>query len=565
MTSHANAHIGGKAARARAARNGIDVVTDLTKHRPSGGAPIASDLDLQDQYHSIVLFLEELEKKARIKFRPHLIVRREVPMDNHGSMIVPATASTTCSSDEEMKLNDEQQRQQHDDNTLIEEECCNCNLSEQNLREFTIQLIPLSINNGVDLLSLTKLDLSRNELWKLPSLESIPNIQHLNLSRNWFAELPESIADLTKLQSLNVSHNMLRSSQAALLMDRKLKLKLPDNSNDPSSYTTGMISILQSLQHLQELDLTFNQKCGHQKLFNKIQNEISSVRTIKMTINFPRPEGAFVGASAAERDPSLLRSQLEPWSTTCLRRRLVSDFGQEASSPEHSTRGDVMDQLLQLYAEELEEDDHDDHDHGGDVHASRTVIRASGILVEESLRKRMLLVLKSWKNKWTNKNLERASIKAENYMILTSPASWEPLGRKKRQKAEAKLNAHLDIWDLAVAVMASVDEEFSKKFTALAVTHNFQGSPHIDRQNIGPFWGLSLGDFEDGTGGIMVECSARVVAHVDTKNRLSEVDGRFPHWVAPYDEKKDRFSLIFYQTMGDYQKIGPAIFDPCAS
>lgn len=39
-------------------------------------------------------------------------------------------------------------------------------------------------------------------------------------------------------------------------------------------------------------------------------------------------QGAFVGACAAERDPNLLRSQLEPWGTFMLRQRLVTDFGQ---------------------------------------------------------------------------------------------------------------------------------------------------------------------------------------------------------------------------------------------
>ena len=32
-----------------------------------------------------------------------------------------------------------------------------------------------------------------------------------------------------------------------------------------------------------------------------------------------------------------------------------------------------------------------------------------------------------------------------------------------------------------------------------------------------------------------MECSARVVAVVDTKDRLGKVDGRYPHWVAPYN------------------------------
>jgi hypothetical protein len=59
--------------------------------------------------------------------------------------------------------------------------------------------------------------------------------------------------------------------------------------------------------------------------------------------------------------------------------------------------------------------------------------------------------------------------------------------------------------------MISVDPLFAQKYTALAVTHGFHGSPHIDKQNVGPFYGLALGDFEEGTGGILVECSARVL------------------------------------------------------
>ncbi|OEU07340.1 hypothetical protein FRACYDRAFT_229534 [Fragilariopsis cylindrus CCMP1102] len=237
-----------------------------------------------------------------------------------------------------------------------------------------------------------------------------------------------------------------------------------------------------------------------------------------------------------------------------------------------------MDQLLSLYAEEKNEYDHDIEDTNGNNNqgdttttttvqcqrAQRKIIHTDGILIkDESIRNDLLLALKGWKSKWTDKNNERTSINAENYMILTSPASWESvgLGRKKRYKAEKKLNEHKILWDLAKSVMSTVDEDFSNRYTALAVTHNFIGSPHIDRQNVGPFYGLSLGDFGDNTGGVMVECSARIVAHVNTKNRLGKVDGRFPHWVAPYDHiRKDRYSLIFYQTSGEYQKIGPPIF-----
>ena len=58
-----------------------------------------------------------------------------------------------------------------------------------------------------------------------------------------------------------------------------------------------------------------------------------------------------------------------------------------------------------------------------------------------------------------------------------------------------------------------------------------------------------------------MECSARIVACVNTKNRLAKVDGRNPHWVAPYDHQNtERHSLIFYQTVGEREPIGPAIF-----
>jgi hypothetical protein len=508
MATRTQTTMGGKAARARAARKGLKVVTDLSNHRPSGGAPIASDLeDISSKCFHIAMALEEVEKTARMKFRPHLKDRKEVPMDNHGSMIVPAESSHQHQQEKEIVL---KKNGEHIDGFR-------CDLSEKNLRDFSLDLLALEC---IPLLSIVHLDLSRNELWTLPSLQSIPNVEHLDLSRNWLAELPRSLGDLTNLKTLNASHNMLRSSRATLLIDHSDEIiEGSDNDNCKSGITR---SILQSLQHLQEIDIRFNQKWGRLKLKQRIQEELPAVH-IKMTINFPRPEGAFVGASAAERDPSLLRSQLEPWTTTSLRRRLVADFGDKASSPEQFSRADIMDRLLELYEEEAEGTD-----------SVRTMVRASGTLVDKSLMDRLLIILKGWKDEWTGKNLERTSIRADNYMILTSPESWHPLGRKKLQKAEAKLDAHREIWDMAKAVMASVDNEFASKYTALAVTHNFQGSPHIDRQNVGPFYGLSLGDFDDGTGGVMVECSARVVAHVNTKNRLGKVDGRFPHWVSSF-------------------------------
>jgi hypothetical protein len=52
-----------------------------------------------------------------------------------------------------------------------------------------------------------------------------------------------------------------------------------------------------------------------------------------------------------------------------------------------------------------------------------------------------------------------------------------------------------------------------------------------------------------------------LTATVNTKNRLGKVDGRYPHWVAPYDLNKERYSLIYYQTAGTMEPVGPAVFE----
>jgi len=586
---------GGKAARARAAKLGLEVVTDHRHHRACGAGPATATCSTgtagtagttngspttgqpaSDKHAAIVAALERLEAAARVRRRPHLVRRREVPVDNHGSMVAAADAadkvkdaagagpvhssSATCNAN----CNEEGQPT---GKTWAEGSSSGvvCDMSERGLRgqlpaERIAEFLPVSVGPALSamspqLSSVVQLNLSRNELWDLPpDLTALSSLRALDLSRNWFSALPPSLVDLAdSLEALDVSHNMLRTSRTALLLTTA-----GDDGGGGDGGADGPASAkcaLQTLTKLKVLDLRFNQKCGHQRLRDRLRRLLPSVE-VRMTVSFPPPEGAFVGGSAAERDPELLRSQLEPWPTTALRRRLVADFGEEPSSPETVTRAKVMGRLLELYAEEGEGIDNNNNND------CRTVVRVQGTPVDADLLQRLRVALADWSDGWRDGNKERVSINAENYMILTSPASWSELGQKKRAKAEAKLDKHRAVWELAQAAMASVDADFAARYTALAVTHNFRGSPHIDKQNLAPFYGLSVGDFEDGTGGVMVECSARVVAHVNTKDRLGKVDGRYPHWVAPYDPDKDRYSLIFYQTMGQpFQQAGPAIFD----
>lgn len=254
-------------------------------------------------------------------------------------------------------------------------------------------------------------------------------------------------------------------------------------------------------------------------------------------------ENENVGASPAVRDATLLRSQLEPWPTAVLRERLATEFGEQTHRAlDPLKRGEIMKRLLKRYK----------------AHGPRKMIRVLGTPVEQELLDKLLSELKLWRQRHTINT--RPSISAKSYMILRNPMEFGQKDSHNAIMASKKLSHNQALWDLAYEAIVKVDPEYADKFSALAVTYGFTGSPHIDKQNTGPFYGLSLGDFPEGQGGICVEASPFVVAHVNTKGRLGKVDGRYPHWVAPYDPETERFSLIFYSTWQEYEPPGPAFF-----
>eukprot|EP00392_Amoebophrya_sp_AT5.2_P004603 g4611.t1 len=260
-----------------------------------------------------------------------------------------------------------------------------------------------------------------------------------------------------------------------------------------------------------------------------------------------------------------------------------------------------------------------------------TFYNTTAELVCANLREELLQALKAWAAEMEkrNKPRERPSVKAQNYMILrrreiddifainnnggsvrgATPArrtTGTPdvhvlkqedtptkafLKQKRLYEKKARLWGH--IWRIAEKIIAEHDASFAAhQWTQLAVTHNFQGSPHIDKQNTGFFYALAVGDFSGGE--ICVEEDARKVAVVNTKDRIAKIDGRFPHWVAPWgpccedvgngpppeavghldaagvalpgemvgepgDSHCNRFSLIFYQTEGAWDAPEKAV------
>jgi len=532
--------VGGKASRARLARQSSSgtVATfhsasnehEWEQHRPQGGAPILSQT--LPQHVKIVEYLESKEQEMRVKGRGiRMKERKAVEVDCHGSM-------------ESYKFDDE-----HGSGL--------CDLSRSQARgvfSFACWSSLTVLPKASSLSAILHLDLSRNELWDISTDALAPlssTLRTLDISRNWFESLPESIGVLQELNELRASHNLLKPNVAKSLR----------------------LDALTNMKQLKMIDVRFNQKCGKRSLLESLQSTLDDKVEVKLTVTYPPPPTDLstvnedrVGASPAVRDAKLLRSQLEPWSTMALRRRLVADFGEELTGDGRSwadadvLRGHVMDRLLSVYQEEANKKD---IQICADDNNGRAVVHASGVLVEESIRDRVLHELKKlWATSPTGSR-ERPSICAENYMILCSPSMLESKSQKAA-KAAMKLKNYQALWDLAFEAMNSVDPVFASQYTAVAVTHNFVGSPHIDKQNTGPFYGFAVGDFEEGTGNIMVECSCRVVAAVNTKNRMAKVDGRFPHWVGGYGSEVDRYSLIYYRTEGEVDPIGPAVFEvPC--
>ena len=464
-------------------------------------------------------YIDSLETAERIKHYPHLTERApNVEIDDF------ATADDDEGNGEDV-----------------------VSVRNQGLQSFSLVLLSTFTSN---LHIITKLDVSNNELSTLPGLSSLTNLETLNLRRNWFSTLPNDIGKLCNLRVINASRNFLKPTNDSLQFDR-----------------------LKALQHLVLLDIRMNQKCRTAEHRQFITRSIKQSDNTTPSMQFHvlvsiwqemSDQPGCIGLSAALRDATLLRSQLEPLGTVQLRRRLVRDFGQPPTDPETIGRAEVMKILLDCYRKEkLLSLDDDVHDLNLGV-AKRPVVRFDGFPVRQELLDLILKELRDWRHNQnrggSNTNRERPSIKAECYMILRAPSkngNNTTSRQEKRRQKKMKPNQHL--WNLAMQAITETDPEFASRCSEIAVTYNFIGSPHIDRQNSSHFYGLSLGNFNGGC--IVVEISPRVVGEVNTQNRLGKVDGRYPHWVSEYDTaKEERFSLIYYDTISDYQVPGPAVF-----
>ncbi|KAL1522711.1 hypothetical protein AB1Y20_017686 [Prymnesium parvum] len=160
----------------------------------------------------------------------------------------------------------------------------------------------------------------------------------------------------------------------------------------------------------------------------------------------------------------------------------------------------------------------------------------------------------------------RPALDSEAYLILTIKKGGTLTSGFGTQHPLHRLRL------LCSDVLAVADPDFIP--SAVAVTKNLVGSPHIDHFDRSYQLAVSLGDFKGGelcideesadpeSSDVSPEQDAKPwhrVAVVETRNRVAKVDGRYVHWVRPHSGG-DRFSIIFYNTSADpAHPLGPAV------
>ena len=166
-------------------------------------------------------------------------------------------------------------------------------------------------------------------------------------------------------------------------------------------------------------------------------------------------------------------------------------------------------------------------------HASVSVRtrRHKGKPVPPKIRDTLLLQLQTLR--WPTKR-HRKTVNSQQYLVICRGRTPYP--------DFAGLHASCE------QLMQWADSAFA--YTHIAVTKNFDGSPHTDNLDTSYQYTISLGDFTLG-GQLCVEQPSeengidRIVEVVDTHDKIACCDGRYVHWVRGHGGG-DRYSLVFF-------------------
>ena len=158
---------------------------------------------------------------------------------------------------------------------------------------------------------------------------------------------------------------------------------------------------------------------------------------------------------------------------------------------------------------------------------SPELVYVSGAPVPNNLLHKMRTVLDT--TRWPP-TTHRKSVTSEKYLVLVSGQELVT----ELQADKQKVDPYRDIKLAAHEIIKCFDPDF--RYDRLAITKNFQGSPHVDVDDVTWQYGVSLGEF--GVGGQLVVESENGETRwvVDTKNKIAKFDGRFAHWVRGFGD-----------------------------
>lgn len=173
-----------------------------------------------------------------------------------------------------------------------------------------------------------------------------------------------------------------------------------------------------------------------------------------------------------------------------------------------------------------------------------------GVPLDDSLTQPLLQALRTC-TLWPPRDQQRTGIQAGRYLTLRRP-------RAHHQSSDE----HTTLWNLCRAVWDSVvgrgnNGNYDHDYTALAITHNVQGSPHTDRHDTTFQHVVALGDFtgghlcvhqvDDGVDDGRDTNTIYRITRINVHNRLARLDGRHVHWVDAW-QGTERYSVVFYST-----------------
>jgi len=243
--------------------------------------------------------------------------------------------------------------------------------------------------------------------------------------------------------------------------------------------------------------------------FNRLELKISNTQVTlraQPAVADTQKTAALESLSTRGKEPSL-HQQLSNVPLIDLTEKAVKLGLLTAETVQASTRRDLLKSLLDHY-----------------TNHPRSAQRHEGVDLPMDIKNKLLAQLEKQE---FPPGTHRPSVLSQHYIVL---------------KTGAEPAEFLELAGLCRELMNWADADFP--YTAIAVTKNFHGSPHVDAADQMAQFCVSLGEFNDG-GELFVDSpNPDEVLQVVTKNKVAKVDGRYTHWVNGYIGT--RYSLIFY-------------------